>query len=902
MPDSTSCGDSISRFNHTPHTYIRYHDDRVVQKIAVPEDCATECMEEADFYCRSFDWEPGKKTCHLSKENSHTTPLENDHHVDLFTFYERTTTTDQRKFTQSFKKAPSLFSGHYYTSYTEAQCEESCLHVDDFICLSFTYGVTNTDNGRKHRCYLSPYDSSGQNIVDNGDFDYFEIKKCRVVGFWGLSCDNECHCVDTHCHPINGRCIHGCAAGWDGDSCNNDINECETNNGGCSHECRNEQGSYQCLCAPGYQLAPDGFRCFDVDECQTNNAGCQQTCINTLGSYECGCYNGFVLDPADQHTCTASQCPMLPSVHNGMLMPQSVCEASAWLPVNTTCSYQCSSGYELEGESNRVCQLGGNWTDNSQPICRAVRCSPLLRPTNGDVIPETCYNGQPEYGGPGCIFICDPGYTLNGSQILECTALKEWSFAQPTCVQDQTAPYISCPGRVTVDLPLDTNSTTVNIPTPTTDGSRLTANITLSVDGSAVFPAGRTVVAFVADNGDGTLSSTCTVQVDVLDKQAPVVSGCPADVIEIFTEQRYVTSVIWDEPQFHDNVGISDIWKALQPGGTLTWGLYNVRYTAWDAAGNSADCSFVLHIQPKTCGDPIGPRNGNANCMSWLYGLFCQPTCNAGLIFIEDPAMTYVCGAQAEWNPSRYIPDCVGHVLKTADAPCPSGTIERLQGAELHCANCPLGMKEDGGNCVKCDVGYYQDTEGQTVCNRCADNTTTAETGATTADDCQNPCNEGSFSTTGLGPNCTLCPTGFYQSMKGQVKCEGCPDGANTTSEGSTSEVDCLKTAVIIRMTPDSPHAAYVGSDINIACYVQGNRLPSRIWWKKRSYGGDEQDITAASYSFHFDTAESAQILHITQATVDDSGSYQCYVSNHPVGDAQDMKEVDVHILPNYTG
>ncbi|XP_078614163.1 uncharacterized protein LOC144883476 [Branchiostoma floridae x Branchiostoma japonicum] len=903
-PDSRTCGDSGDRFACQDGKFITGHDDKTIYDLATSDECATECMEETEFYCRSFDWKHERNTCSLSIENSGTiASLASGNRIK---YCERTSTTDSRKFTQQFKKAPSAFYDHFHTDYTEAQCEAACLNVNDFICLSFTYGVTNTMWGRRHRCYLSPLHSTtlpAQSIVDSDDFDYFEVKEKCSVGFWGLSCDNECHCVDDKCHPINGRCIHGCAPGWSAtssDSCSDDINECDQNNGGCSHECHNELGSYQCHCDTGYELAPDKLSCWDKNECEENNAGCQQVCLNEMGSYKCSCNYGYDLE-LDGHTCTALLCPALPSVHNGLITPQSVCETSSQLPINTTCSYQCSSGYELEGQSDRFCQLGGNWNDNTQPICKAVRCDPLSRPTNGDIFPESCYNGQPEYGGPGCIFTCHDGYVLNGSQILQCTERKEWSSPQPSCDQDQAPPYISCPGKVTVDLPVDTNSTTATVPFPSTDGSRLTHNVTLAIDGSAEFPAGRTVIAFVADNGDGTPSSTCTVQVDVLDKQAPVVTSCPADVIEIFTESRYVTSVIWDEPQFHDNVGVTEIWKARQPGGTLTWGLYNVRYTGWDAAGNSADCSFVLHIQPKTCGVPVGPRNGNANCVSWLYGLFCQPTCNAGLIFFEDPAITYACGAQAEWNPSRYIPDCVGHVLKNGDDPCPPGTINRLQGSVQHCANCPLGTREVNGDCVSCDVGSYQNTEGQTVCSLCADNTTTAETGSTTVDDCHGSCNEGSFSTTGLGPNCTLCPVGFYQSLKGQVKCEGCPDGANTTSEGSVSENDCLRNAIIIRMTPDTPHDAHVGDNIDIACYVQGH-LPSRIWWKKRSYGGEEQDIAAASYSFNIDTTESAQILHITQATADDSGSYQCYVSNHPLGEAQDMKQVDVYIVPNNSG
>ena len=33
----------------------------------------------------------------------------------------------------------------------------------------------------------------------------------------------------------------------------------------------------------------------DVDECNTNNGGCQHTCVNTAGSYQCQCRSGYRL-------------------------------------------------------------------------------------------------------------------------------------------------------------------------------------------------------------------------------------------------------------------------------------------------------------------------------------------------------------------------------------------------------------------------------------------------------------------------------------------------------------------------------------------------------------------------------------------------------------------------------
>lgn len=40
-----------------------------------------------------------------------------------------------------------------------------------------------------------------------------------------------------------------------------DIDECETNNGGCSHECVNSVGSYECVCPKGFKVEINQLRC-----------------------------------------------------------------------------------------------------------------------------------------------------------------------------------------------------------------------------------------------------------------------------------------------------------------------------------------------------------------------------------------------------------------------------------------------------------------------------------------------------------------------------------------------------------------------------------------------------------------------------------------------------------------
>ncbi|NXC01319.1 PROS protein, partial [Orthonyx spaldingii] len=149
-------------------------------------------------------------------------------------------------------------------------------------------------------------------------------------------------CSPLPCHKDGYKdCIDGqatytcvCKAGWRGQNCEEDINECEDFNGGCSQRCSNFPGSFRCLCEDGYfmhsnkrdcgeetineskrSLIGEGFF-FDshsiifsvdvcvcyIDECAENI--CAQLCVNSPGSYSCYCdgKKGFKLSK-DMKNC-----------------------------------------------------------------------------------------------------------------------------------------------------------------------------------------------------------------------------------------------------------------------------------------------------------------------------------------------------------------------------------------------------------------------------------------------------------------------------------------------------------------------------------------------------------------------------------------------------------------------
>ena len=92
---------------------------------------------------------------------------------------------------------------------------------------------------------------------------------------------------------------------------------CLLNNGGCEHRCVESFYSHYCACNDGYMLNSDQVTCtgisifsctkiqqfiLEINECSSNNGGCSQVCINTMGSYYCSCISGFTLS-SNGRTC-----------------------------------------------------------------------------------------------------------------------------------------------------------------------------------------------------------------------------------------------------------------------------------------------------------------------------------------------------------------------------------------------------------------------------------------------------------------------------------------------------------------------------------------------------------------------------------------------------------------------
>ncbi|XP_063411483.1 uncharacterized protein LOC134694404 [Mytilus trossulus] len=179
-------------------------------------------------------------------------------------------------------------------------------------------------------------------------------------GWQGTTCDadiNECNGVVNPCDTsLNQRCVNTpgtfvckCVAGYQNETgtCT-DVNECDNNP--CDQLCTNTDGSFTCNCRNGFTKDANE-RCQDINECDTTLNKCDQNCLNTPGNYKCSCNDGYLLSPTDQRKCTIkTQCSILNCTNPG------------------TCAVKS------DGSEYCTCPTGFNltMTDNVTGICENI--------------------------------------------------------------------------------------------------------------------------------------------------------------------------------------------------------------------------------------------------------------------------------------------------------------------------------------------------------------------------------------------------------------------------------------------------------------------------------------------------------------------------------------------------
>ncbi len=237
-----------------------------------------------------------------------------------------------------------------------------------------------------------------------------------------VACDEGYYLKNDSCHENRCECTNGVPAlgmpncpineemgcdsctpppsgipNYAGIACDEDIDECGSGTHNCEGTCTNLYGSFECGCAAGYELEPNGTTCSDINECEELNGGCQENCNNTIGSYECSCPDGFTVNPDDPRGC---------------------------LEINECEGVNCHKGTCKDLKNDYVCICDPGWEgehcDINPDDCEGNPCN------NGgtcvDGIGEFTCDCLPGFNGDVCqydINECDPNPCLNGGSCSE---------------------------------------------------------------------------------------------------------------------------------------------------------------------------------------------------------------------------------------------------------------------------------------------------------------------------------------------------------------------------------------------------------------------------------------------------------------------------------------------------
>ncbi|KAM3840194.1 P-selectin-like isoform 7-T7 [Vipera latastei] len=126
-------------------------------------------------------------------------------------------------------------------------------------------------------------------------------------------------------------------------------------------------------------------------------------------------------------SCEAAKCPFLHRPANGHL---NCLHPHSHFAYGSTCNFSCNVGFQLVGLATLDCTASGNWTQE-MPFCKAVQCPPLKNPENGK---ENCSHPYGHFAYySSCIFSCNSGFELAGSEKLNCTDQGNWTGDTPIC-------------------------------------------------------------------------------------------------------------------------------------------------------------------------------------------------------------------------------------------------------------------------------------------------------------------------------------------------------------------------------------------------------------------------------------------------------------------------------------
>jgi gliding motility-associated-like protein/uncharacterized repeat protein (TIGR01451 family) len=206
-------------------------------------------------------------------------------------------------------------------------------------------------------------------------------------------------------------------------------------------------------------------------------------------------------------------------------------------------------------------------------------------------------------------------------------------------VTDNEAPVITCIDNIVTNAAEGQGFAIVEFNDATaTDNCEVTVTQTAGPASGSEFPLGTTTITFEAEDKAGNVSQ-CSFTIIVKDSEAPSLE-CPENISQPNDAGICGAVVSFETPTGFDNSGEVEVVQTggLPSGSEFPVGISTIEFTATDAEGNSATCSFTIEIT-----DDEAPEIAEVNDISVNtdYGL-----CGAVVNF-DIPEATYNCGIES---------------------------------------------------------------------------------------------------------------------------------------------------------------------------------------------------------------------------------------------------------------